>query len=203
MLDMELFRLRLKEAFGTDTQKMIAEKLHTTQGNVSKWLSSPQQPELDTLYNISETYRVSIDWLLGLTERKRIVKGDGMTTYALSTEAFCDLKAHNAIDVRDRKNPHDSFVIEVKDPLLTELIKKGFKLVDADKEILKMWIDEKLSLFDDTEIIWSGTWKEDEVWVCMDEATKEEHWREVHAIARDNEKHYAKMMDNDVGPFTD
>ena len=203
MLDMELFRLRLKEAFGADTQKMIAKKLHTTQGNVSKWLSSPQQPELDTLYNISETYKVSIDWLLGLTERKRIVKGDGMTTYALSTEALCDLKAHNAIDVKDRKNPHDSFVVEVKDPLLTALIEKGFKLVDADEEILKVWIDEKLSLFDDTDIIWSGTWKEDKVWFYMSEATKEEHWREVHTKAVDNEHYYAEVMGDDAGPFID
>ena len=203
MLDMELFRLRLKEAFGADTQKMIAEKLHTTQGNVSKWLSSPQQPELDTLYIISETYKVSIDWLLGLTERKRIAKGDGMTTYALSTEALCDLKAHNAIDVRNRKNPHDNFVIEIKDPLLTVLIEKGFKLVDVDREILKVWIDEKLSLFDDAEIIWSGIWEEDEVWVCMDEAKKEEQWRKVHAIAIDNEKYYDEMMVDDAGPFAD
>lgn len=203
MIDMELFRLRLKEAFGADTQKMIAEKLHTTQGNVSKWLSSPQQPELDTLYNISNTYKVSIDWLLGLTERKRIIKGNGMTTYALSTEALCDLKAHNAIDVRDKKNHHDSFVIEVKDPLLTALIEKGFKLVDADKEILKVWIDDKLSLFDDAEIIWSGIWREEEIRFYVAEATKEEHWREVHAIAIDNENYYAEMMGDDVGPFAD
>lgn len=203
MIDMELFRMRLKEAFGTDTQKIVAEKLHTTQGNVSKWLSNPQQPELDTLYNISEIYKVSIDWLLGLTERKRIVKGDSLTTYALSTEALCDLKAHDAIDIKNRKNPHDNFVIEVKDPLLIALIEKGFKLVDADKEFLKVWMDEKLSLFDDAKIIWSGTWKEDKVLFYASEATKEEHWREVHDKAVDNENYYAEMIGDDAGPFAD
>lgn len=202
MIDMELFHLRLREAFGTDTQKIIAEKLHTTQGNVSKWLSSPQQPELDTLYNISETYKVSIDWLLGLTERKRIVKGNGMTTYALSTEALCDLKAHYAIDVRNRKNLHDNFVIEVKDPLLNVLIEKGFKLVDADKEILKVWIDEKLSLFDDAEIIWSSIWREEDILLYLAKAIKEEHWRKVHAIAIDYENCYDEIIDG-MGLFVD
>lgn len=201
MLDRELFRLRLKEAFGRDTQKTVAEKLHTTQGNVSKWLSSPQQPELDTLYNISETYKVSVDWLLGLSERKRKVKGDGLTTYALCTEALCDLKTHNAIKVRERKVSSDNFVIEIIDPLLTALIEKGFKVVDADKEMFKTWTEDKLSLFDDAELIWSGTWREDSVHYYVCEAFKEEHWREVHKMAEDEEAFLAEMMGEDNDPF--
>lgn len=201
MLDMKLFRLRLKEAFGTDTQKMIAEKLHTTQGNVSKWLSSPQQPELDTLYSISETYKVSIDWLLGLSEQKKIVKSSSKTTYALIAEALCDLRLHQAAEIDDGLRPKEHIFIEIKDPLLNMLIDKGFKLISTDPDIYKEWAETRLSLFEDAELIWNSIWSEDEVSFLANEARTESNWLVVHQEAVKQEEFFDMMIGDDVGPF--
>ena len=201
MLDMELFRSRLKEAFGADTQKMVAEKLHTTQGNVSKWLSSPQQPELDTLYNISETYKVSVDWLLGLSEQKRIMKSSSKTTYALLAEALCDLRWHQAAEINDGLRPKGHIFMEIKDPLLNMLIDKGFKLISTDRDIYEEWVETRLSLFEDAELIWNSIWGEDDINFLANEARTESNWREVHHAAVEQEDFFDMIMGDDAGPF--
>lgn len=63
---------RLGDLFGTDTQEVIASKLNTSQGNVSKWLSGKGVPPVEVMCHIARTYDVSIDWIVGLSDRKRI-----------------------------------------------------------------------------------------------------------------------------------
>lgn len=64
--------IRLKELFGNEKQKQIAEKLYTSQSNVSKWKRGKGFPGANTLQFIAERYEVSIDWLLGLSDEKEI-----------------------------------------------------------------------------------------------------------------------------------
>lgn len=82
-LDKKLLAERLNQAFGKDIQDVVARKLNTTQGNVSKWRSGQQVPTTDFLYSISRAYSVSIDWLLGLSDEKDI---DGIALENLTYE---------------------------------------------------------------------------------------------------------------------
>ncbi len=74
---------RLSETFGRDTQDITAQKLNTTQGNVSKWINGLQVPTTDMLFNISKAYNVSVDWLLGISDEKEI---DGIVLEKLTYE---------------------------------------------------------------------------------------------------------------------
>lgn len=82
-MDGDILKNRLSETFKGDTQDVVARKLNTTQGNVSKWISGQQVPTTENLLLISEAYNVSIDWLLGRSEEKEI---DGVALNKLSYE---------------------------------------------------------------------------------------------------------------------
>lgn len=80
-MDGDMLKNRLSETFRGDTQDVVARKLNTTQGNVSKWISGQQIPTTENLLLISEAYNVSIDWLLGRSGEKEI---DGVVLDRLS-----------------------------------------------------------------------------------------------------------------------
>ena len=82
-MDADLLKSRLSETFKGDTQDVVARKLNTSQGNVSKWVSGQQVPTTENLLLISEAYGVSIDWLLGISDEKEI---DGVALDKLSYE---------------------------------------------------------------------------------------------------------------------
>lgn len=82
-MDGDMLKNRLSETFRGDTQDVVARKLNTTQGNVSKWISGQQIPTTENLLLISEAYNVSIDWLLGRSGEKEI---DGVVLDRLSYE---------------------------------------------------------------------------------------------------------------------
>ncbi len=73
MVDLaQIVAARLSEAFGNDTQEITARKVNTVQSNVSKWVKGQQIPQVDNLLEISKAYGVSIDWILGVSDKKEI-----------------------------------------------------------------------------------------------------------------------------------
>ena len=48
-------------------QSVLAQKLNTTQANISGWEKSKWQPDNDALIKLSEIFNVSVDYLLGNT----------------------------------------------------------------------------------------------------------------------------------------
>ena len=58
---------RLAEVFSGEIQQITAEKLNVVQSSVSKWLRGEAVPPTETLLYIAKKYRVSADWLLGLS----------------------------------------------------------------------------------------------------------------------------------------
>ena len=61
---------RIKELKGNDSQEVFAQKIHTTQSNVSKMLKGITPPSAATLTELAKSYHVSVDWLLGLSDQK-------------------------------------------------------------------------------------------------------------------------------------
>ena len=147
-LNTETLRSRLRIAFGSDPQDMVAKKLNMTQGTISKILSGNQQPTLETIYHIAEAYNVSVDWLLGLSEKRQVTKYNGETTYAIATETIGDLVKKGAKIDNEKKSPEA--VIHIEDPLLRMLLRKSITLAETDRDMYENWAKEKLSLFADS-----------------------------------------------------
>ena len=104
MINKEILKKRLKEAFGDETEDAVAVKIFTTQGNVSKWLNGKGTPSISSLKEISRAYKVSVDWLLGISNEKEI---DGIAIEKLTYEQaalFIDKMIEFGYDKEDATN---------------------------------------------------------------------------------------------------
>ena len=197
----ESIKDRLREAFGADSQETIGKKLNMTQGNVSKLLSGTQQPTIDTLYRIATTYDVSIDWLMGLSDRKKCIKPDSNVTYGLAVEVLQNLIQSGSKLVDDEKQ--NQMEIKIEDPIIVKLLRKCRTLSKADWDLFKEWKNTKLSLFDDKPVRWTHTFKNNNVEFLAGEATSESNLLEVYEEAKREEDEYAAMMGDSPSPFKD
>jgi len=200
-LNTDSIKERLREAFGSDSQDTIGKKLNMTQGNVSKLLSGAQQPTLDTLYRIATVYDVSVDWIMGLSDRKKTIKPESGTTYGLAVETIQDI-VHRGAEMSDREK-EGIVEVKIKDPILIKLIRKSTGLSKADWEMFKDWRKNRLSVFDDKPILWSGTFMNHNVEFLAGEATSESNLLEVYEVAKKEEDEYAAMMGDNQSPFKD
>lgn len=163
-LNKQIIKDRLKETFNGDTQDRIAEKINLSQSTVSKLLSGVQVPTTDQLFDISEKYGVSVDWLLGRTNKKTTETSDKLS-YAGAVEDILELKEKGAIDITEAVIPyseHENHLVIV-DPLLQKLLKKGKALQDADTLSLQSWIENRLCVFKGKMILPKEAWKDPDV----------------------------------------
>lgn len=66
-----VFQERFRELVGdTATQEEIASIVNTSRQNVGNWLKGKSKPDINALAEIAKGYKVSTDWLLGLTDIK-------------------------------------------------------------------------------------------------------------------------------------
>lgn len=65
---------RLRQAIHSagQTQRIAAQRLGVSESVVSNWTRARNEPSLDDLSRIAQRLNVSVDWLLGLTERKAL-----------------------------------------------------------------------------------------------------------------------------------
>lgn len=163
MINKEILKKRLKEAFGDETEDTVAVKIFTTQGNVSKWLNGKGTPSISSLKEISRAYKVSVDWLLGISNEKEI---DGIAIEKLTYEQaalFIDKMIELGIveipdleqvarDVRSDKdyshNPrYDSDYIKINDRLLSYMLRRRYKVYDIGEDFVDLWKDNSLPVF--------------------------------------------------------
>ena len=101
----EIMKERLTKTFAGETQEVTARRLSTTQGNVSKWKSGSQVPTPDMLLTISKAYKVSVDWLMGVSNEPEI---DGLVLEKLTYEQIAkvfDMYGAAAPDPRRGRRP--------------------------------------------------------------------------------------------------
>ena len=197
-LEVNIIKERLRETFGTDSQETVGKKLNMTQGNVSKLLSGVQQPTLETIYHVAKIYEVSVDWILGISDNKKVYKRIDGATYATAIQNLRVLTQRGALKIEEQAN---SIVFKLIDPLIKMLIKKSITLSETDKELFRSWEESKLAQFQDREIVWEGTWSMKDLDFLAGEATTESNWLEVLDRAKEIEDEYADMMGEDTGPF--
>lgn len=85
-LKKESFIENLSEITKGMKQKEIASIMGCTEGTMSKYLNPDKKdfPPVDKLYNLSQHFNVSIDWLIGVEKRKE-------TGQNLSAKAICEM----------------------------------------------------------------------------------------------------------------
>lgn len=200
-LNSDSMRERLRETFGSDSQGTIGRKLNMTQGNVSKLLSGVQQPTIDTLYRIAETYGVSVDWLMGLSDRKKSIKINSGITYGAAVEVLNDLIFNGAeIDDRDEM---DDITISIADPIIKKLLKKSRVLAKADWELFQNWKNSRLSLFDDKTVLATQTYRSHNLMFLEREASSELNLLELYEEAKKEQDEFEEIMNDSPGPFKD
>lgn len=173
----DITKQRLSEIFQGETQEITAKKLNTTQSNVSKWVNvnSQQLPAPDMLRDISKTYKVSVDWLLGISDRKEI---DGVTveklTYEQVTKIIDWLIEMGTITIPDlqqlkdnqngyigpddeevlSKRPNfDSDYMKVNDRVLSYMLRRRVKFYELGKEVVEFWKDKTLANYRDVPLL--------------------------------------------------
>lgn len=156
----ELLRDRMREAFGTDSQEIIGQKLNMSQGNVSKMLSGVQQPALETIYHIAKKYDVSVDWLLGLSQVKTTGAKNQELSYVSMAKIISLLLQCDTVDINANNAPNDTRVMFM-DPLLSHLLDKCKRLYEADPELLQDWLEKKLPLFAGLSFLPEEAWESD------------------------------------------
>ena len=193
-LDINIIKRRLKEAFGSDSQETVGGKLN----NVSKLLSGNQQPTLETIYHVAEAYDVSVDWLLGLTDRKIKEKTAEGTTYMSAASVLSDMISWGSAELVEENG---SMTLHLKDPLIKNLVKKSQTLRRTDRELNKSWEESKLSLFADCPLVSEMIWRDGSITFLVNEAVTEPNWKEVYIAAKEKQKDLENMFGPDSGPF--
>lgn len=92
---------RIKELKGNDSQEVFAQKIHTTQSNISKMLKGMTPPSAATLTELAKTYHVSVDWLLGLSDEKET--GPKVQSHKLTAETVTYADAMAVLEVLYQK----------------------------------------------------------------------------------------------------
>ena len=144
---------RLRKVFAADTQQQIADKINTTQGNVSKILNGKQSLTLENIYLISKAYGVSVDWLLGVNRPMNNESVIECSSYSKITNSLLEV-IHKGGDYTEEKLV--KAIITINDPILTKLLKKGVALSNADKKYYVAWKENDLPRSDETELLYSS-----------------------------------------------
>ncbi len=166
----ELIANRLTETFNHEVQEVTASRLNTTQSNVSKWVSGQQIPTPEFLRLISSKYDVSVDWLLGLSNKKTIDEIDcEALTYGQVIKILERLLKYHILIIPNLYelyiNQDDEFLqesefdeevsarpvkvdpdyMQCNDRLLSYLLRKrltGLELYDQNEEAYEEWAEE-------------------------------------------------------------
>lgn len=154
MGDIEIFSTRIKE---------LRESLQMTQTQFSGFIGVKQQtlsgyergimkPPLDVAKLIAQKCHVSIDWLCGLSERKR--SDDSLQTYA----DVIDLLVRIENVIKFEMVPQNVNCITIRDSVMQCFFSDWNKTLPLyhngtiDEELYKLWVDNKIREFKNVRI---------------------------------------------------
>lgn len=150
-LNKELIKNRLKEAFGNDTQVVIGKKLNITQSTVSKLKSGDLDPTAEQLQSIATEYKVSVDWLLGVSDTKVVNRSE--LTYADILKGFTYLGElgvlwpyPNHMITVDNSNSEIPQVtgVGISDEIIQSMLHEWRQMITASPDIYQMWLEKRL-----------------------------------------------------------
>lgn len=150
---------RIKELKGNDSQEVFAQKIHTTQSNISKLFKGTTLPSASTLIELANTYHVSVDWLLGLSDEKEAVSQVQSHNLTAQTITYADAMAvlevlyqKGSIDVGYDNNGYNSepdpSTIYVRDKVLAYFLDNRFRYSGGSKNIYDIWLKQATSIYE-------------------------------------------------------
>ena len=145
---------RIKELKGADSQEVFAKKINTSQSNVSKMLTGTP-PSAATLKAMAEAYSVSVDWLLGLSDKKECaveVQSHNLTadniTYADVMAVLDVLYKKGSIEIGYDYNGYngelDPSQIIIKDKALRYFADNRSRYYGGSVDIYNIWIKQAI-----------------------------------------------------------
>lgn len=150
---------RIKELKGNDSQEVFAQKIHTTQSNISKMLKGMTPPSAATLTELAKTYHVSVDWLLGLSDEKETNLKDQSHKLTVETVTYADAMAvlevlyqKGSINVGYDNNGYNSepdpSTIYVRDKVLAYFLDNRFRYSGGSQNIYDIWMKQAMAIYD-------------------------------------------------------
>ena len=145
---------RIKELKGNLSQEQFASKLNMSQSNMSKILNG-MPPSASTLISLAKEYDVSVDWLLGLTDRKsrKAFPSRENITYADVLVVFDKLMESNSITEDIRKNR----LFKINDSVLDYLLSSRLNARSLDIKTREFWYNKTAENFADVKLL---DWKD-------------------------------------------
>ena len=141
---------RIKELKGNDSQEVFAQKIHTTQSNISKMLKGMTPPSAATLTELAKTYHVSVDWLLGLSDEKET--GPKVQSHKLTVAVLEVLYQKGSINVGYDNNGYNSepdpSTIYVRDQVLAYFLDNRFRYSGGSQNIYDIWMKQAMEVYD-------------------------------------------------------
>lgn len=143
-IELEIFAQRLRElrmSLGM-TQKEFANELNITASALSSYEKNNINPSISIAKRIAEKYHVSIDWLCGLSDKKRNTKP---VTYADAIDLLADTWDSLMFRVIGN-NPH---YIVFYDSVMECFLGDWAKMLDLyyegtiDEKLYRLWLAEK------------------------------------------------------------
>lgn len=148
---------RIKELKGNDSQSAFAKKINTTQSNVCKMLQGTP-PSAATLKSMSEKYNVSVDWLLGLSEKKEI--GESVQSHDITSSNITYADAMAVLEILYQKEclqvgyepggydgGPDPGIIWVRDKVLRYYLDNRLRYSDGSRNIYDIWLADALERY--------------------------------------------------------
>lgn len=140
------------------TQKDFGELINVTQATLSSYENNSQVPNVETLCNIAEKCNVTMDWLCGLSNIKRINNFDRYSDIAsLLLNIFKTIDVY--IEPPDTMGLDFYSKITIHDDNLNNFIEKWIKLKDIhkdktiDDEMYEMVVQSLIDKYKDTTIV--------------------------------------------------
>lgn len=150
---------RIREVKGNLSQEEFAQSINSSQPVISKILNG-ETVSVNILQDIARRYKVSVDWLLGISERKSLYgsslyDGTNPITYADVIALFVTLLKYNSISFHRVRNEDDenSFyqnelpekdIIEIKDRFIGDLLLSADVLLATSPETIESWQNKVL-----------------------------------------------------------
>lgn len=143
-IELQIFADRIKELRSKKelTQKEFAKKIGVTPAALSAYENNAKNPSIAVAKRIAEAFRVSIDWLCGLTDKENY--NNTIWTYSDIIKICQNTKSPSkAIDAITLEFVEKMRTFLQESSHMESLIKDGL----IDKELYDMWLEKTLNKY--------------------------------------------------------
>lgn len=149
---------RILELKGSESQESFGKKINMSQANVSKMLKGTP-PSAATLVELAKVYKVSVDWLLGLSEQKVHTSNLDVSnlTYsdvlAVINRLYENGTIQTGYDYNGYGNELDPSLLMVQDKVLQFLLESMNTLSGDNADIANLWKSKTQQVFADVPLL--------------------------------------------------